>query len=50
MYDEGDTDFGVVSCGQGVGLVKDVPTIKQLVDRLMSEAEERISKLGKIIG
>ncbi len=49
MYDEGDTDFGVVSCGQGVGLVKDVPTIKELMDRLMSEAEERISNLGKII-
>jgi len=49
MYDEGDTDFGVVSCGQGVGLVKDVPTIKELLDRLMNETEERISKLGKII-
>jgi len=49
MYDEGDTDFGVVSCGQGVGLVKDIPTIKELMDRLMNETEERISKLGKIV-
>ncbi|MFW9870614.1 MAG: NAD(P)H-dependent flavin oxidoreductase [Candidatus Thorarchaeota archaeon] len=48
MYREGDTDFGVVSCGQGVGLIRDIPTIKELLDRIMNEAEEVISKLGKI--
>ena len=48
MYKEGDTDLGVVSCGQGVGLIKDVPTVKELLDRIMIEAEEVISKLGKI--
>lgn len=48
MYDEGDTDFGVVSCGQGVGLVKDVPTIKELVERIMGETEEVISRLGRM--
>lgn len=45
MYDEGDTDLGVVSCGQGVGLVRDVPTVKELVDRIMGEAEEIVSRL-----
>ena len=49
MYDEGDIDLGVVSCGQGVGLIKDVPTAKELLDRMMTEAEERISKLGKLV-
>ena len=47
MYKEGDIDYGVVACGQGVGLVKDVPTIKELLDRTMVEAEETISKIGK---
>jgi len=47
MYREGDIDLGVVSCGQGVGLIKDIPTVKELLDRIMSEAEEVISKLGK---
>jgi len=46
MYEEGDIDFGVVSCGQGVGLVRDVPTIKDLFDRIMWEAEEAISRLN----
>jgi NAD(P)H-dependent flavin oxidoreductase YrpB (nitropropane dioxygenase family) len=48
MYREGDIDHGVVACGQGVGLVKDIPTIKELLDRVMSEAEEVISRLSKI--
>ncbi|MHA2423534.1 MAG: NAD(P)H-dependent flavin oxidoreductase [Candidatus Thorarchaeota archaeon] len=47
MYDNGDTDIGVVSCGQGVGLIKDVPTVQELLDRMMGEAEEVISKLNK---
>ncbi|TFF68033.1 nitronate monooxygenase [Candidatus Thorarchaeota archaeon] len=45
MYDEGDTDLGVVSCGQGVGLVRDIPTVKELLDRIMGEAEEIVSRL-----
>jgi nitronate monooxygenase len=48
MYNEGDIDLGVVACGQGVGLVKDIPTVKELLDRTMIEAEEIISKLQKI--
>ncbi|MCK4567518.1 MAG: nitronate monooxygenase, partial [Candidatus Thorarchaeota archaeon] len=48
MYREGDIDVGVVSCGQGVGLIKDVPTAKELLDRMMTEAEEIISRLDKI--
>jgi nitronate monooxygenase len=47
MYKEGDIHHGVVACGQGVGLVKDVPTVKELLDRIMGEAEEAISKLHK---
>jgi len=45
MYKNGDTDFGVVACGQGVGLIKDIPTVKELLDRIMVEAEEVISRL-----
>ena len=48
MYYEGDLDAGLVSCGQGVGLVKDIPTVKELLDRIMKEAEETIHKLNKI--
>jgi NAD(P)H-dependent flavin oxidoreductase YrpB (nitropropane dioxygenase family) len=48
MYREGDLDIGTVSCGQGVGLIKDIPTVKELLDRIMGEAEAVISKLNKI--
>ena len=48
MYREGDIDAGMVSCGQGVGLVKDIPTVKELLDRIMKEAEEVIQRLKKI--
>jgi len=48
MYDVGDIDLGVVSCGQGVGLVKDVPSAKELLDRIMAEAEETISRVDKL--
>jgi nitronate monooxygenase len=46
MYREGDIDAGMVSCGQGVGLVQDIPTVKELLDRIMKEAEETINKLN----
>lgn len=48
MYRDGDIHHGAVACGQGVGLVKDIPTVKELLDRMMKEAEEVISKLGKM--
>ena len=48
MYTEGDLDAGMVSCGQGVGLVKDIPTVEELLDRIMKEAEEVIQRLKKI--
>jgi NAD(P)H-dependent flavin oxidoreductase YrpB (nitropropane dioxygenase family) len=48
MYNEGDLDAGMVSCGQGVGLVKDIPTVNELLDRIMKEAEETIQRLKKI--
>jgi nitronate monooxygenase len=48
MYKHGDTDLGVVSCGQGVGLIKDIPTVKELLDRIMAETEETISQLQRM--
>ena len=39
---------GLVSMGQSVGLVHDVPTCKELIDRMVEEAlavQERLSRL-----
>ena len=37
-------DAGAWSCGMVAGLIHDVPTVKELIDRIMSEAEEIIGK------
>lgn len=41
---EGDMNAGAWSCGMVAGLIDDVPTVKQLIDRIMREAEALISK------
>jgi len=44
MYEHGDTDVGVISCGQGIGLCHDIPSVKDLFDRVMKEAKECFSQ------
>ena len=39
VYDSGDTDLGIWSAGQTQGLIHDIPTCKELVERIVSEAE-----------
>jgi NADH:quinone reductase (non-electrogenic) len=39
---EGDMDAGAWSCGMVVGLIHDIPTVKELIDRTMAEAERLI--------
>ena len=36
---EGEMDAGAWSCGMVAGLIRDVPTVKELIDRIMAEAE-----------
>ncbi len=47
MFDGGELDAGILSCGQGVGLVHDIPTIRELFDRMAEEAETILSRLAK---
>lgn len=41
---EGEMDLGAWSCGMVAGLIKDVPTVKELIDRIMAEAEAIIGQ------
>jgi NAD(P)H-dependent flavin oxidoreductase YrpB (nitropropane dioxygenase family) len=41
---EGAMDAGAWSCGMVAGLIHDVPTVRQLIDRIMREAEEIIGQ------
>jgi nitronate monooxygenase len=36
---DGDMDAGAWSCGMVVGLIRDIPTVKELIDRIMRDAE-----------
>ncbi|MEH2472919.1 NAD(P)H-dependent flavin oxidoreductase YrpB (nitropropane dioxygenase family) [Nitrobacteraceae bacterium AZCC 2161] len=39
---DGDMDAGAWSCGMVVGLINDVPTVKELIDRIMADADRII--------
>jgi NADH:quinone reductase (non-electrogenic) len=39
---DGDMDAGAWSCGMVVGLINDVPTVKELINRIIDEAERII--------
>ena len=41
---EGQMDAGAWSCGMMVGLINDIPTCKELIDRIMADAEFIIRK------
>ena len=44
LFEEGDLDRGIWSAGMIVGLIDDIPTCEELIDRIVSEAEEIISE------
>jgi len=39
---QGEMEAGAWSCGMVAGLIHDVPTVKELIDRIMAEAEQII--------
>src|SRR4249919_1465609 len=39
---DGDMDAGAWSCGMVVGLIHDIPTVRELIDRIMADAERLI--------
>ena len=49
---DGEMDAGAWSCGMVAGLIHDIPTCKELIDRIMAEAEDIISNqmMGMLAG
>jgi nitronate monooxygenase len=41
---EGDMDAGAWSCGMVAGLINDIPTVKELIDRIMDQANAIIGE------
>lgn len=46
LLESGDLNSGVCSCGQCVGLIHDVPSIKELINRIMTEATNVLHRLN----
>lgn len=42
MLEDGDVDKATWAAGQCIGLIRDIPTCRQLLDRIMAEAEQII--------
>jgi nitronate monooxygenase len=48
MFEEGDLQAGVISCGQGIGLVKKVMPMKDIIEGIVHQADELRKKLSLI--
>ena len=48
-FDEGDVENSFLSLGQCVGLIHDVPTVKEFIDRVVEEAVEARDRLKQSI-
>jgi nitronate monooxygenase len=44
----GEVDTGIVSAGMVVGLIKDIPTCQELVDRIVRECRESLAAAGRM--
>ena len=50
IMQEGTMDAGAWSCGMVAGLIHDIPTCKELVERIVSDAEQIIkSRLNQFV-
>lgn len=45
---EGDAEMGFTPCGQVVGQIDDFPTCKELIERVMREAEEVLARINSL--
>ena len=44
IMQEGDMDAGAWSCGMVAGLIDDIPTVQELIDNIMAEADGIINE------
>jgi NAD(P)H-dependent flavin oxidoreductase YrpB (nitropropane dioxygenase family) len=45
---EGKPEVGILPTGQGVGVIEELPTVAELVERIMAEAEATLADLAKL--
>jgi nitronate monooxygenase len=48
VYETGDPEAGIWAAGQCQGLIEDVPTVAELVERMVVEAEALLARLARL--
>ncbi len=48
-WETGDVDYAPLMVGQSIGLIRDIPTCRELLERMAREAAECLEKAGKKI-
>ena len=48
-YETGDAESSPIVCGQGVGLISEVKSVKEVIDNLISEARELLDRLNHLV-
>lgn len=46
VYEDGDIDAGIWTCGISVGLIHDIPTCEELVQKIGNDAEAHINRMS----
>jgi nitronate monooxygenase len=47
-YDSGDTDGAPIACGQIAGLIDEIKTVRQVIEDILTEAEELLNRLNNL--
>ena len=48
-WEKGDVDYAPLMVGQSIGLIHDIPTCRELLDRMAGEAVEHLAKASRLI-
>ena len=48
VYESGDTNDALIYCGQAVGLIDDIPTVKEIIDGIISQARLIVQRLNRM--
>jgi len=47
MYKEGGVDTGVIPCSQGIGLVREIKPVAEVISEMMQEARSCLAQVGR---
>jgi nitronate monooxygenase len=47
-YETGDTTNAVITAGQTVGLIHDIPSVQEIIDRIISEAQAVLKRVNAV--